>query len=141
MEQERIVYETLVGKRVCDTHWWRVKKVMENCELPLTKYGFNLYLSLKKTSPRYFTQYHKVKGLISQKIEPLLGEGLSGDEFLKVLEKVNIHPHQSTVSRWFKGIGGFKASGFYSKASLLPIVAIALIYKAKTQNNQLAKVS
>ncbi len=43
MEQERIVYETLVGKRVCDTHWWRVKKVMQNCELPLTKYGFNLY--------------------------------------------------------------------------------------------------
>lgn len=141
MEQERIVYETLVGKRVCDTHWWRVKKVMKNCELPLTKYGFNLYLSLKKTSPRYFTQYHKVKGLIAQKIEPLLGEGLSGDEFLKILEKVNIHPHQSTVSRWFKGIGGFKASGFYSKTSLLPIVAIALIYKAKTQNNQLAKVS
>lgn len=140
MEESRIVYETLVGKRVSDTHWWRVKKCMNACELPLTKYGFDLYLALKKTSPRYFTQYHKVKGLINKQIEPLLGEGLSGEEFLDVLKKVNINPHQSTISRWFRSVGGFKATGFYNKASLLPIVVAALIYKAKTQSNQLAKV-
>lgn len=140
MEKERIVYETLIGERVSDTHWWRVKKVMNSCELPFTKYGFELFLNLKKTSPRYFTQYHKVKGLITKQIEPMLGQGLSGEEFLKVLEKVNIHPHQSTVSRWFRAVGGYKATAFYSKFALLPIVATALIYKSKAQNNQLAKV-
>jgi hypothetical protein len=140
MEQERTVYETLLGERVSDTHWWRVKKVMASAELPLTKTGFDLFLSLKKTSPRHFTQYHKIKGLMSRQIEPMLGEGLSGEEFLKVLEKVNIHPHQSTVSRWFRAVGGYKATAFYSKFALLPIVATALIYKSKAQKNQLAKV-
>ncbi|WP_066423361.1 hypothetical protein [Anabaena sp. 4-3] len=141
MEESRIIYETLVGARVSDTHWWRVKKVMNSCELPLSKYGFELFLSLKKTSPRHFTQYHLVKGLINKQIEPLLGEGLSGEEFLKILEKVNVKPHQSTISRWFKPIGGYKATGFYSKSALLPIAITALIYKAKNQSSQLAKVS
>lgn len=140
MEETRIIYETLVGARVSDTHWWRVKKTMNACELPLSKYGFDLFLALKKTSPRHFTQYHLVKGLINKQIEPLLGEGLSGEEFLKILTRVNIHPHQSTISRWFKPIGGFKSTGFYNKASLLPIAIAALIYKHKTHSSQLSKI-
>ena len=140
MEQERIVYETLTGDRVSDTHWWRVKKVMSSAELPLNKAGFELFLNLKKTSPRHFTQYHKIKGLMSKQLEPAIGQGLSGEEFLELLKKVNIHPHQSTVSRWFRAVGGYKATAFYSKSALLPIVATALIYKSKAQENQLAKV-
>ncbi|AFZ56704.1 hypothetical protein H6G54_17260 [Anabaena cylindrica FACHB-243] len=38
-QQERIIYETLLGVRVCDSHWWRVRQSMIACELPLTKSG------------------------------------------------------------------------------------------------------
>ncbi|WP_236721538.1 hypothetical protein [Trichormus sp. NMC-1] len=140
MEQERIIYETLIGARVCDTHWWRVKKVMSACELPLNKSGFELFLALKKTTPRHFTQYHKIKGLLSKQVEPALGDGVTGEQFLKVIEQLNITPNQSTVSRWFKAVGGFKSTQFYCKAALLPIVATALIYKSKIQDSQLSKI-
>lgn len=139
MEEERIIYETLVGKRVNDVHWWRVKQSMIASELPLTKSGFDLFISLKKVSPRYFSQYHKVKSQITKQLEPLIGEGITGYQFLNLLENLNITPNQSTISRWFRGCGGFKSKGFYNKTTLLPIAAIALIYKAKSQNNQLAK--
>lgn len=141
MEQERIIYETLIGARVCDTHWWRVKKVMSACELPLNKSGFELFLALKKTTPRHFTQYHKIKSQITQQIEHAIGEGITGEQFLKLLEQLNINPNQSTVSRWFKGCGGFKNKGFYNRTVLLPILAVSLIYKAKNQSNQLSKVA
>jgi hypothetical protein len=139
MEQARIIYETLVG-RVNDVHWWRVKKSMQACELSLNKSGFELFISLRKISPRYFAQYHKVKRQVSS-LEPTIGEGITGEQFVKLLENLNIEPNQSTISRWFRACGGFRAKAFYSKTVLIPIIAIALIYKAKVQNNQLAKVS
>lgn len=140
MEETRIIYETLVGGRVCDTHWWRVKKAMQACELSLNKSGFELFIALRKTSPRYFSQYHKVKAQVTTQIESSIGEGINGQQFIKLLEKLNIYPNQSTISRWFKACGGFRAKAFYNKTVLLPIIVIALIYKSKVQNNQLAKV-
>ncbi|UKP01405.1 hypothetical protein [Nostoc sp. UHCC 0870] len=141
MEEPRIIYETLKGERVNDVHWWRVKQVMITCELPLNKSGFELFIALKKTSPRYFSQYHKVKRQITKQLEPSIGEGITGEQFVKLLEQLNIHPNQSTISRWFKSCGGYKSKAFYNKTVLIPICAIALIYKSKTQNNSLAKVS
>ncbi|OCQ92261.1 hypothetical protein BCD64_00150 [Nostoc sp. MBR 210] len=139
MEQARIIYETLVGDRVCDVHWWRVKKAMTACELNMNKAGFELFLALKNVSPRYFAQYHKVKRQVAN-LEPSVGEGVTGEQFVHLLKRLNIEPNQSTISRWFKSCGGFKAKAFYNKTVLIPIIAIALIYKAKNQNNQLAKV-
>jgi hypothetical protein len=139
-QQERTIYETLVGQRVNDVHWWRVRQSMSACELPLTKSGFELFISLKKISPRYFSQYHKVKAQISKQLEPAIGEGITGEQFINLLKKLNIQPNQSTISRWFKDCGGFKSKGFYNKQALLPIAAVALIYKSKMQSSQLAKV-
>ena len=141
MEESRTIYETLAGCRVNDVHWWRVKKTMTVCELPLTKSGFELFISLRKTSPRYFSQYHKIKSQITQQIEQVIGEGITGEQFLKLLEQLNINPNQSTVSRWFKWCGGFKFKGFYNKTVLLPICAVALIYKVKVQDSKLSKVA
>jgi hypothetical protein len=140
MEETRIIYETLVGVRVNDVHWWRVKKAMSASELPLNKSGFELFIALKRTSPRYFSQYHKVKRQVST-IESSIGEGVTGEQFVSLLEKLDISPNQSTISRWFKGCGGFKAKQFYCNTVLLPIIAIALIYKSKVQNGLLAKAS
>jgi hypothetical protein len=139
MESERIIYETVLGSRVCDSHWWRVRRAMESAELPLDKSGFELFISLRKTSPRYFSQYHKVKAQIS-KLEPALGEGITGEQFIDLIEKLEVQPNQSTISRWFKGCGGFKSKGFYNRTVLIPICAVALIYKSKVQNSQLSKI-
>ncbi|AFZ61323.1 hypothetical protein H6G54_21175 [Anabaena cylindrica FACHB-243] len=139
MENERAIYETVTGARVNDVHWWRVKRDMRTAELPLTKDGFELFIALRKTSPRYFSQYHKIKGKIS-KVESSIGDGCTGQQFINLLEKLGITPNKGTISRWFKTAGGFKAKSFYAKQVLIPICAVALIYKSKVQSSQLSKI-
>ncbi|WP_071192430.1 hypothetical protein [Trichormus sp. NMC-1] len=139
MEQERTIYETLIGARVHDVHWWRTKKAMKVAELPLTKDGFELFIALRKTSPRYFSQYHKIKGQISR-IESSIGDGCTGEQFINLLNKLGIIPNKGTISRWFKTAGGFKAKSFYAKQVLIPICAVALIYKSKVQSSQISKI-
>ena len=144
MEQTRAIYETLVGKRVSDTHWSKTKKLMADCQLPMDKQGFQVLVNLRKVSPRYFTKYHEIKDeitILGKQLLPAVGEGITGQQFLDLIVQLGINPNQSTVSRWFKGIGGFKSSGFYSKQVILPVIAVALIYKHKNQSNQLSKVA
>lgn len=143
MEQSRIIYETLLGKRCSDTHWWKTKKLMTDCQLPMDKDGFNVLINLRKVSPRYFSKYHEIKEQLTElgkQMLPAIGEGITGEQFLGLLGKLEISPNQSTVSRWFKSCGGFKSNGFYSKQIVLPIVAVALIYKSKVQSSQLSKI-
>ena len=113
---------------------------MRTSELPLTKSGFELFIALRKTSPRYFSQYHKIKSQIS-KVETSIGEGCTGEQFINLLEKLGIVPNKGTISRWFKTAGGYKAKAFYAKQVLIPICAVALIYKAKVQDSKLSKVA
>jgi hypothetical protein len=143
MEQTRIIYETLTGKRVSDTHWSKTKKLMSNCDLPLDKDGFSVLVNLRKVSPRYFSKYVEIKDQLTslgRELLPAIGLGITGKQFLELIKKLEIHPNQSTVSRWFKSVGGFKSSGNYSKQLILPIVATALIYKSKSQSSQLNKI-
>ncbi len=143
MEQTRIVYETLIGKRVSDSHWTKAKKLMSACELPLDKDGFSVLVNLRKVSPRYFSKYAEIKDELTQlgkELLPAIGLGITGEQFIKLIQKLEMHPNQSTVSRWFKGVGGFKSKMVYSKQTILPIIATALIYKSKVQNVQLSRI-
>ena len=144
MEQSRIIYETLAGKRVSDSHWSKTKKLMNACELPLDKDGFSVLVNLRKVSPRYFSKYVEIKDQLTRlgrELLPAIGLGITGKQFLELIERLSIRPNQGTVSRWFKSVGGFKSSGNYSKQVILPIVATALIYKAKVQDSKLSKVA
>jgi hypothetical protein len=143
MEQTRAIYETLIGKRCSDTHWSKTKKLMTACELPLDKDGFNVLINLRKVSPRYFSKYVEIKDELTQlgkQLLPAIGLGITGEQFINLIQNLEIHPNQSTVSRWFKSVGGFKSKGVYSKQTILPIIATALIYKSKVQNDQLSKI-
>jgi hypothetical protein len=143
MENSRIIYETLLGKRCSDTHWTKTKKLMIACELPLDKDGFQVLINLRKVSPRYFSKYVEVKDQLTnlgRELLPVIGDGITGKQFLDLLQQLEIHPNQSTVSRWFKGVGGFKSTGNYDRKTVLPIIATALIYKHKSQSNQLTKI-
>jgi hypothetical protein len=144
MEQTRIIYETLLGKRVSDTHWTKTKKLMIACELPLDKDGFSVLVNLRKVSPRYFSKYVEIKNDLTnlgKQLLPAIGLGVTGKQFLELLDKLQIKPNQGTVSRWFRSVGGFKSSANYTKQTILPIIATALIYKAKNQSLKLSKVA
>ena len=143
MEQTRIIYETLAGKRMSDSHWTKTKKLMSACDLPLDKDGFSVLINLRKVSPRYFSKYVEIKDELTQlgkQLLPAIGLGITGKQFLELIAKLEIHPNQGTVSRWFKSVGGFKSSANYTKQTILPIIATALIYKAKNQSLKLSKI-
>ena len=134
----RAIYETLLNRRCADSHWSRTKKTLKDCSLPLTSEGFVILINLRKVSPRYFRKYSEIKEKLQamgREILPNLNEfkGMTGGEFLKLLNDYEIYPNQSTVSRWFKNVGGFRKGNFYSKSVALPLIATALIYKAKTE--------
>ena len=134
----RAIYETLLNRRCADSHWSRTKKTLKDCSLPLTSEGFVILINLRKVSPRYFRKYSEIKEKLQamgREILPNLNEfkGITGGEFLKLLNDYEIYPNQSTVSRWFKNVGGFRKGNFYSKSVALPLIAVALIYKAKTE--------
>lgn len=137
----RAIYETLLNGRCSDSHWSKTKKTLRACELPLTKDGFVILINLRKVSPRYFRKYAEIKERLQAMGREILPtginnltewEGLTGGKFLTLLEEYEIYPNQSTVSRWFKNVGGFRKRKFYDKSVALPLLATALIYKAKT---------
>lgn len=143
MNDPRVIYETLIKKRCSDSHWSKTKKLMADCQLPMDQQGFQVLINLRKVSPRYFSKYHEIKNELSalgKKLLPAIGDGITGKQFLDLLDKLEVSPNQSTVSRWFKGIGGFKEKT-YSKQLILPVVAVALIYKSKSQRSDLANIS
>jgi hypothetical protein len=77
---------------------------------------------------------------LGKQLLPAIGDGITGKQFLELLDKLQIKPNQGTVSRWFKSVGGFKFNGNYDKKTILPIVATALIYKSKSQSSKLTKI-
>ena len=138
LDTARVIYETLLNGRCADSHWSKTKKTLEACGLPLTREGFVILINLRKVSPRYFRKYSEIKEQLQamgREILPNVNlsewEGMTGGEFLTLLEDYEIYPNQSTISRWFKNVGGFRKGNFYSKSVVLPLVAVALIYKAK----------
>ena len=143
MENSRIIYETLLGKRCSDSHWTKTKKLMAACDLPLDKDGFSVLINLRKVSPRYFSKYVEIKDELTnlgKQLLPAIGDGITGKQFLNLLEQLQINPNQSTVSRWFKTVGGFKSTGNYDRKTILPIIATALIYQHKNQSSKLSKI-
>lgn len=140
IESERVIYETLLNGRCSCSHWSKTKKTMKACDLPLTSEGFTILINLRKVSPRYFRKYAEIKEKLQAMGREILPagtnnlkewEGCTGKEFLTLLEEYEIYPNQSTISRWFKNVGGFRKGNFYQKSTVLPLLAVALIYKAK----------
>ncbi|MFM7405626.1 MAG: hypothetical protein ACKO3K_02870 [Cuspidothrix sp.] len=134
----------MAGKRCSDSHWSKTKKLMSACDLPQDKDGFSVLINLRKVSPRYFSKYVEIKNdltSLGRELLPAIGEGITGQQFLDLIERLEIKPNQGTVSRWFKSVGGFRSKSNYDKKTILPIIATALIYKAKNQSLRLSKVS
>lgn len=144
LDNARVIYETLLKKRCADSHWSKTKKLMVECGFPLDKDGFTVLINLRKVSPRYFSKYVEIKESLTaqgEEILTFLEDGITGEEFITILKNtLEISPNQSTVSRWFKNVGGFKLRNFYSKSIALPLLAVALIYKAKVYSKSITKL-
>ena len=134
MEQLRRHYEMRMGRRVADSHWWKVRKILENANIELTETNLDHYLEIRKLCPRYSVNFK----ILLQRIKAFneyLGskKQMTGLHFCYYLKSQNVKPHQATISRWFSPVGGFKKDRVYSLKELSTIAIPAFSYQIKNE--------
>jgi hypothetical protein len=133
ISRARLAYEIAMG-RVSDSHWYRVKKILERHKLEICPKNVQLFASIRQQIPRSGIG---VEGILDcyQKVEEILGKAnrnFTGSEVLEMLHGYGVKPHQTTISRWFKPLGGYRRNAEYSPDQKLRNIFIqALIYKAQ----------
>jgi len=126
----RLAYETVLG-RVSDSHWYRVKRILKKHNLEVSIKNVQLFADIRSQIPRSAIG---VEGILDcyQKVESILGKSkpLKGSEILEILKGYGVSPHQTTISRWFSPLGGYRKDREYLPEKLHSLFISALIYKA-----------
>ncbi|NEQ26748.1 MAG: hypothetical protein F6K28_48520 [Microcoleus sp. SIO2G3] len=131
MSDARIEYELIFG-RCTDNHWRKIQKILQKNQMEVTPKNVKFFAEIRKIIPRcaigvdgILTCYSKAEKLLSK-----TSNNITGVEVLNLLSTYGIKPHQSTVTRWFRHLGGYKRDREYSPEDLKPILTNAFIYKA-----------
>lgn len=132
MEQDaRLAYELALGRRVTDRTWYNVKLLLAKHRLELTIENLQFFATIRNLIPRSSIG---VSGILEcyQKAEKILNShaSLKGSEVLAILANYGVKPHQTTISRWFSSIGGYRKDRAYPASQLKGILTQAFIYKA-----------
>ncbi len=131
----RKFYEDLIG-RVSDTTWFRLKAKFAKYNFDLTKTNLQMYVQIKSNIRRTKLKDLELVKVFSeievaaQKMKPIH----TGEEILREIAKIHQLPHPTTISTWFREIGGFGKKKKYSRDQLKVILLRSAIYKkAQTQ--------
>jgi len=123
-----------MGRRVADSHWWKVRQILKNANIELTENNLDHYLQIRKLCPRYSVNFKILLERIKAFNEYLsTKKHLTGTHFCYYLNSQNVRPHQSTISRWFASVGGFKSDRVYSLKELSTIAIPAFSYLIKRE--------
>lgn len=130
----RLAYELARGQGRCsDNHWYLTKKLLRQNGLEATVKNAQFIAELRKVIPRssigalgVLQCYQKADELLSKATEPL-----KGSDVLEMLRQYDVAPHQSTVSRWFQQLGGYRKNRLYKPQDLKNVLTSAFIYKAQ----------
>lgn len=132
LETARLAYELARGGRCSDNHWYRTRKLLERHRLEVNAKNCQFFAELRRVIPRSAIG---IEGLLDcyQKADELLSKSaqkLKGSEVLAILRQYGIAPHQTTISRWFQSLGGYRKNKEYSPEKLKNLFAAAFLYKA-----------
>ncbi len=129
--EARLAYEAITG-RVTDNTWYRVKRLLKKHRLEVTVSNAQFFAELRQSIPRSAIG---VDGLLDcyRQVEEILAKAnrtFEGREVLMMLASYGIKPHQTTISRWFQPLGGYRRHRKYSVEQLKSIFVHAFLYKA-----------
>jgi hypothetical protein len=133
ISEARLAYEIIMG-RVSDSHWYRVKKLLKKHRLDISVKNVQFFANIRQLIPRSAIG---VDGILDcyQKVEEILGKSnrvFRGSDVVELLRGYGIKPHQTTISRWFKPLGGYRKNKQYSPEKLKSVFVSAFLYKAHT---------
>lgn len=130
-EDARLAYEVAVGGRISDRSWYDVRRLMTRHKLEITIENSQFIAQIRKEIPRSAIG---VSGILDcyQKANKILesSQSLKGSEILRILAQYGVTPHQTTISRWFQSLGGYRKDRIYPSKKLKPLLTKAFIYKA-----------
>lgn len=127
----RLAYEAIAG-RISDNHWYRVKRLLTKHKLPITVANAQFFAQVRQLIPRsaigiegILECYSKADSILSKS-----NRSFQGLEILELLKTYGVKPHQTTISRWFRPLGGYRKSKEYPAEKLKSLLCQAFIYKA-----------
>jgi len=128
--EARLAYEAIAG-RCSDNHWYRVKRLLKKHGLPISVANAQFFAQVRQLIPRSAIG---IEGILEcySKAERFLkcDRTFKGAEILAMLSSYGVKPHQTTISRWFRPLGGYRKHKDYRSAELKAIFTQAFIYKA-----------
>lgn len=129
----RLAYELTRGGRCSDNHWYRIRQLLSRNNLEVNIKNAQFIAELRKVIPRSSVGVVVVLQCY-QKAEELLAkttQSVKGSDVLEILSQYDVTPHQSTISRWFQSIGGYRRNRLYTPEQLKNIFTSAFLYKAQ----------
>lgn len=137
-EDARLAYELSMKRRISDTQWWKVRKLLTKHKLEVTATNAQFWAKLRQKVPRTAVG---VDGLIDayRRADELTKRAkgtLKGSEIVKILLQFGISAHRTTIGRWFsKSAGGYKQNREYKPEEVRDILIDAFLYKATRDNS------
>lgn len=132
-------FELHFGNQISDSAWYRLKKVLRDCNMDLTLENLQTIAKLKlekrytKLSLKQLINCHvQAQRIVSQKVV------IKGDVVFKELQKQTKNKaHRTTIIRWFQSsvsqINGkyFDKERSYKAEELVKVFASAIMYETK----------
>lgn len=134
VNQDRLNYESIAG-RVSDSTWRVVRRNFEEMELSMSPKNIRYYAKVRAMLPSTGCSVAKGMRILKHLMRSWsnLKVGYYGHEIIEVLSKEGINPSSSTLTRWFKDLGGWRANKQYEKKDLLKLVPRIVVYASNSQ--------
>lgn len=135
-EEEKKIFETAYGKQISMRTWYRYRKMLTLAKFPVTIVNLQTLARFKKSLP-HSNNAEDLKTYLN--LVKALGDSsthFTRKSFLELIEnKLGVSFHHSTVSGWFKPIGG-KIGTVYQFADLIPITLKAFKIAGKIEKSE-----
>jgi hypothetical protein len=126
-------------RTVSTATWYRILKVFDD-QMPLTVDNVKFIAEVRKLLPK--CELASVKAIADIKATrhwiACNNYQMTGELFLKQLERQKIVVHTNTLTRWFKPLRGFSRQRYYTLNELMPVLIYAHSYALKKQLKEVA---
>ncbi|MBW4572424.1 MAG: hypothetical protein KME31_31895 [Tolypothrix carrinoi HA7290-LM1] len=139
-KEAREVFESVLGKRISDASWYRLKPVFGD-DFPFTKQNIKWLAEIKKQLPKCNLRIVPIVNSVREANNLIANQAsqISGKQLLELFEQYNITIHANTLTKWFKPLNGFRQTRIYSLKELYPVILAAHTYKLRQEINNVSQ--
>lgn len=140
-KEARELFEQVLGKRISDASWYRLKPVFGD-NFPLIKQNVVWLAEVKKQLPKCDLRLVPIVNSVKSANELIATQSseISGKQLLELFKQYNITIHANTLTKWFKPLNGFRQTRIYLLKELYPIILAAHTYKLRKEVEKVSEL-